>query len=124
MKKNKICKEVLACNIPNKFRPLMGSILQKMGNIISKIINNCNGKFYDDTIQQTEFSNDLRKIMGVLCNIYFEHVNLKVSKHCTLPHYDLENCGMTGYNYTVILSFWYLGMRYKIIGCLHKRIMP
>ena len=59
--------------------------------------------------------------MGFLCNVYFEHFTLKVSKECTLPHYDTENCGIKGYNYTVLTSYWYLNMRYTIIGCSRKR---
>ena len=102
---SKICKEGLACNIPNKFRPRLGMILHKMGNIISKIIKLGNGTFYEDYRRQSEFSDELRAVMGVLCKIYFEHVTLKVSKECTLPHYDTENCGMKGYNYTVVTSY-------------------
>ena len=81
---SKICKEGLVCNIPNKLRPRLGMILHKMGNIISKIIKLGNGTYYEDYRRQSEFSDELRAVMGVLCNIYFEHVTLKVSKnvHC------------------------------------------
>ena len=59
-----------------------------MGNIISKIIKLGNGKFYEDYRGKSELSDELRAVMGVLYKIYFEHVTLKVSKECKLPHYD------------------------------------
>lgn len=71
--------------------------------------------------RKEEFSNELRDILGVRGDIYFEGGTIQYNLNDIEMHMDTENCSEGGYQYSSVLATKVNGVRITWIGYNRKR---
>jgi len=103
-KNHVLCKEGFCNNIPTCIRRNIGKALNVLGDKLVEICGINNIKIFHDDARQLEYSKEFEEQLNVTCRVWFEQVTLKKSLGHVLPHIDVENCHILGYNYSGVMA--------------------